>query len=267
MQKNCSFQAKNTPCYLFRKCLLKVRAFVIVTKHLVVSVNIHDRLGSYSNLICGYLSIISAKNNVPKDGDNQMIAQKDSEDVRETTQCIDNKENQDLETGARNVPNEDGSNGSKGDSELQRQVYKPAKQHETGKDKFKNTWRRLSSVRRGTKATKRNKSEQRVGTERRDTICAQSEVHNLAPGCDKFSVDNSQTISRTLLHGGNAEHMIGSGISPSQSPGSLGLNVSGGANFDGNFSSLGSSCGNHMRPPSTTSKESETDLVTSGYFR
>ena len=67
------------------------------------------------------------------------------------------------------------------------------------------------------------------------------------------------------MQGGNTERTISSNISPSQSTGNPGLSVMG-ANFDGNSSSLVS--GNHIRPPSTTSKESETEgVVTSGYFR
>ena len=62
--------------------------------------------------------------------------------------------------------------------------------------------------------------------------------------------------------------MICSNIPTSQSPGNQALSVMG-ANFDGNHGQLGGSlCGNNMRPPSTTSKESETEgPLTSGYFR
>ena len=173
----------------------------------------------------------------------------------------------DLETGAKNETIEDSSNCSKGDSELQKPTYKPAKPYETSQSRIKQTWRRLSQVRKSTRNTKRNKTEQRTGAEKRDTLCAQTEGQSLAPGCDrdKFYVDNSPT--NPLLPTGNSEHILSSSIPPSQSPGIPGLSVMG-ANFEGNPSQLGPSCGNHMRPPSTTSKESETEgVVTSGYFR
>merc|ERR1712226_770024 len=118
--------------------------------------------------------------------------------------------------------------------------------------------------RKNPKGSKRNKPEQRTGADRRGTICAQSELDNSTTGCDKFSVDNSPTLNRSLEHNspilsGNLENVISSGISPSQS-GNMGLSVAG-ATFEGNSS------GNQIRPPSTTSRESETEgVVTSGYF-
>ena len=210
------------------------------------------------------------KENVPKDSDNTFISQNDSEAVKDTITGKNSSVNTDLETGDKNVTNEDSFNCSKADSELQKPTYKAAKPFETSsQSRIKQTWRRLSTVRKDKRNTKRNKAEQRTGAERRDNLCAQTEGQSLAQGCDrdKFSVDNSPTMSRSLLPGGNNEHMISSSIPPTQSPGNPCLSVMG-ANFEGNPSSLGSQCGNHMRPPSTTSKESETEgVVTSGYFR
>ena len=210
--------------------------------------------------------------------DNQMHTKKDSDNLNEQRpnpevegiNSVDDIINEEVETGASPVQNEDSSNFSKGASELQQhRAYKPAKPlYETKygtENRFKSTWRRLSSVRKNPKGSKRNKPEQRTGADRRGTICAQSELDNSTTGCDKFSVDNSPTLNRSLEHNspilsGNLENVISSGISPSQS-GNMGLSVAG-ATFEGNSS------GNQIRPPSTTSRESETEgVVTSGYFR
>ena len=163
--------------------------------------------------------------------------------------------------GAKNESNEESSNCSRGDFDQQKPAYKQAKPFEAGQSKFKQTWRRLSSVRKGTKPPKRNKADQRTGSaDRRGTLGPQSDIHSLAPGCDKSSIENSTILSQSLAQGGNTEGLMGCGISPSHLPGNTGLGV----NYDGNPNS----CGNHMRPPSTTSKESETEgVMTSGYFR
>ena len=178
-----------------------------------------------------------------------------------------------LLSDSETVANESNGNvcsWAKGDSDLQQRAYKPAKplcETSRGENKFAKTWKRLSLVRK----SKRNKSEQRSGADRRGTISNPSEVDSLVPGCDKFSVDTSPTLSRTSLHigssSGNAEHIL----NPSLSPGSKGSSVLGVTPEGGAFS-VGSSYGNHIRPPSTTSRESgvtsETEgVLTSGYFR
>ena len=198
---------------------------------------------------------------IPTDCDNSITDQKENESTKEMGHGIDIQTSSEFEQGVKNVENEDMSYCSKGDSEIQKPAYKQAKPFETGQSKFKQTWRRLSSVRKGTKPPKRNKAEQRAGSaDRRGTIGPQSDLHSLAPGCDKSSVDNSTILSQSLAQGGNSEGLMGCGISPSLSPGNTGLGV----NYDGNPSS----CGNHIRPSSTTSKESETEgVMTSGYFR
>ena len=195
------------------------------------------------------------------DCDTSITGQKENDNNKDMPHGSDILTSSEFDQGTKNMPNEDSSYCSKGDSDLQKPTYKQAKPFETGQSKFKQTWRRLSSVRKGTKPTKRNKAEQRTGSgDRRGTIGHQTDPHNIAPGCDKTSFDNNTISSQSLAQGGNSESLMGCGISPSHLPGNTGLGV----NYDGNPNS----CGNHMRPSSTTSKESETDgVMTSGYFR
>ena len=151
---------------------------------------------------------------------------------------------------------EDNLGGSTGDSDIQDRVYNKAKPlYETGVSRFASTWRRISSVRKRNKSIKRTKSEQRTGVERGP----HSQADSLAPGCEKYHIDRSPTSSgspvpNTFLSSGNADYVISSSV-----PGCVGP----GGTLEG-----GSLSGNNMRPPSTTSKESETEgVVTSGYFR
>ena len=222
------------------------------------------QLGSSNSRFSNTKLFEARSENLLKDCDNSITDQRDSESVKEMPHGTDLTTSSEFEQGNQKRLNEESYNCSKGDLEQQKPAYKQAKPVETGQSKFKQTWRRLSSVRKGTKPAKRNKAEVRTGSaDRRANIGPQSDPHSLAPGCDKASIDNSTILSQSLAQGGNAESLISCGISPSHSPGNIGLNV-GGNNYDGNLSS----CGNHMRPPSTTSKESETEgVVTSGYFR
>ena len=76
-------------------------------------------------------NVFESKNgNMSNEGDNKIMSQNDSETAKDTVPGTISSLNADSEAVVKNVATEDSSNYPKGDTEVQKPMYKPAKPYD-----------------------------------------------------------------------------------------------------------------------------------------